>query len=81
MKRTKASKAQRVLVDGPVVGETGVKVVSRDGIETGLTTGATRTCGMEGCLGRRVCVKWPDGKVTYPCTKGMIVNGKKWRIG
>jgi hypothetical protein len=26
---------------------------------------------MEGCLGRRLYVRWPNGKLTMPCTKGL----------
>ena len=58
----------------------GEKVVSRDGEHTGRTTGATRICQMEGCTGRRLVVKWEDGKITYPCTKGMEYKGDAWRI-
>ena len=59
----------------------GVKITSRDGRAVGIATGATRSCQLSGCLGLRICVKWPDGKTTYPCTKGMRqeVNGE-WRI-
>ena len=27
-------------------------------------------CHMEGCTGRRQYVRWEDGSVTFPCTKG-----------
>lgn len=30
-------------------------------------------CQMEGCTGMRMRVLWPDGKVTYPCSKGCSV--------
>lgn len=49
----------------------GTKVYNTAGTEFGLTTGSTHHCRMEGCTGRRVTVKWPDGKVTHPCSKGM----------
>lgn len=49
----------------------GTKVYSRDGASVGLTTGSTHRCQLEGCTGRRVTVKWPDGKITHPCTKGL----------
>lgn len=29
-----------------------------------------RSCRMAGCTGIALCVKWPDGKRTFPCTKG-----------
>ena len=51
--------------------EKGVKVYSRDGKHEGATTGGVRPCGMEGCKGQRVGVRWDDGKLTYPCTGGM----------
>lgn len=49
----------------------GTQVFSRDGKEVGQTTGSTHRCQMAGCTGRRITVKWPDGKVTHPCSKGM----------
>lgn len=51
--------------------EKGIKVFSRDGERIGKTTGATRTCGLDGCGDRRIVVKWPDGRITYPCAGGM----------
>ena len=47
------------------------KVVSRDGKRTGIPTGSTRVCQLAGCTGRRIGVRWNDGKLTYPCSKGM----------
>lgn len=47
------------------------KVISRTGLHTGRTTGATRRCQLEGCRGERVVVKWDDGRISYPCLKGM----------
>ena len=37
----------------------------------------SRKCQLEGCTGVRIVVKWPDGKRTHPCTKGMreLSNG------
>jgi hypothetical protein len=64
----------------PKVGQKGVRVISRDGKEKGLTTGATRCCRLGGCLGRALGVKWADGKTTYPCTKGMSVKRGAWKI-
>ena len=37
----------------------------------GVATGGMFLCRLEGCGGVRVAVRWPDGRVTYPCTKGM----------
>lgn len=28
-------------------------------------------CRLEGCRGHRMYVKWSDGTVTYPCSKGV----------
>jgi hypothetical protein len=49
----------------------GTPVYSADGKERGLTTGGMRLCSMEGCTGIRLDVKWPDGKRTRPCSKGL----------
>ena len=38
-------------------------------------------CDMEGCRGTVLKVKWADGKVTYPCTKGMgVIDESDWII-
>jgi len=53
---------------------TGVKVlVELDGTITdaGSVTSSSRRCQLAGCSGRRIATRWPDGKVTYPCSKGM----------
>ena len=47
-------------------------VWSRDGAEAGKATGGSRQCAMEGCRGLRIGVRWPDGKLTWPCTKGTM---------
>lgn len=31
----------------------------------------SRHCPIEDCRGQTVCVRWPDGSHTYPCTAGM----------
>jgi len=59
------------------VGET---VVSADRKEVGHTTGASHPCGLEGCSGRRISVKWGDKKHTFPCTRGMKYEDGKWYI-
>jgi len=59
----------------------GHAVWARDGAVMGTATGGTQPCRMEGCMGRRLTVKWPDGKYTYPRTKGMSFdNNSVWRI-
>lgn len=46
-------------------------VLSRDRKLRGVLTGGSRRCQLEGCTGRKLGVRWPDGKITWPCTKGM----------
>jgi hypothetical protein len=46
-------------------------VWNAQGTEHGILTGNTRACTMEGCPGTRYDVKWPDGKITRPCGKGL----------
>jgi len=57
-----------------------IRVKSRDGRMVGVPTGAERRCQLSGCTGRRLGVRWPDGKITYPCTKGMIGSKFGWQI-
>ena len=46
-------------------------MLSRDGKIRGLIKNLhSRKCQMEGCHGWRIHVVWPDGKSTYPCSKG-----------
>jgi hypothetical protein len=47
------------------------RVYARGGKRYGLATGTTRRCQLEGCCGTRLGVRWPDGKITWPCTKGL----------
>ena len=57
------------------------KILSADGKTEGVPTGGTRPCRVEGCTGQRVATRWPDKKVTWPCSKGMDAAGKDvWRI-
>jgi hypothetical protein len=58
----------------------GTKVINRQGTETGASTGGFRGCACGS--GRRIAVKWPDGKLTYPCTAGMTFDAdtNTWRI-
>ena len=56
-------------------------VVSRDGALEGTATGTTRRCTLAGCTGIRYFVKWPDGKWSWPCSKGLETGPDgKWRI-
>jgi hypothetical protein len=55
------------------------QIISRNGKETGTLTGGKRQCQMEGCYATRIGVRWPDGKLTFPCSAGMktVKRGKK----
>ena len=57
-------------------------VYSKDGKNKGVLTGGERACRLEGCLGVRLGTKWPDGKITWPCTDGMEIRprDKQWII-
>jgi hypothetical protein len=53
-----------------------VKVISSDGKLIGKATGSEQPCRLEGCNGRRIGVRWSDGSISFPCTKGMFYNSK-----
>lgn len=57
----------------------GTRVYARDG-RVGLATGGARLCSLAGCTGARIGVRWPDGKLTWPCTKGMEYGPDGWKI-
>ena len=50
----------------------GDRVISRTG-EIGIHTGGKYMCRLEGCSGYRIATRWPDGRMTYPCSKGMTL--------
>lgn len=54
----------------------GDKMISRDEKNTGIFTGVTRPYNLEGCRGLRHTVKWNDGKISYPCGKGLRYDFK-----
>ena len=57
-------------------------VFNKDGSQQGTSSGSLYRCQMEGCTGRRMSVRWPDGKTTRPCTKGMTTRQDgAWQIG
>ena len=58
----------------------GTVVHSRDKQHVGHLTGGSRKCQLEGCTGRALAVRWDDGKLTYPCTKGMDITNNEWVI-
>lgn len=50
----------------------GTKVVARGQKRpSGVTTGGSRPCGMEGCACVRIGVRWKNKVLTYPCLGGM----------
>jgi len=46
----------------------------------GVATGASYPCRLAGCNGIRITVRWPDGKHTHPCSKGIVARDGKWKI-
>lgn len=58
------------------------RILSSDGKQFGFLTGAARRCGLEGCTGRQLQVRWcPDGRQTWPCAKGLVEHGGQLYIG
>ncbi len=37
----------------------------------GEFTGTRLVCSQKGCTGEKRTVRWSDGKITYPCSKGI----------
>lgn len=60
--------------------EKGTPVAPRGGGAEGKLTGGWRRCQMEGCMGRRLGVRWPSGEITWPCTRGMDFVEGAWVI-
>lgn len=58
----------------------GMKLLSQNEKETGLFTGSTKACTLTGCRGLRYAVRWPDGRLTWPCMHGLERNGKGFKI-
>jgi len=60
----------------------GMDVYSHDNIRGYFTTGYRRPCRqIEGCTGEQLHVTWDDGKTSWCCTKGMVVDiDGIWRI-
>lgn len=40
----------------------------------GTYTGLDRPCLVIGCHGWRVQIRWPDGSVTWPCSRGLMLQ-------
>ncbi len=53
------------------------KVYSQNEKEVGHTTGSRRQCQLSGCLGVGIYVRWADGKLTIPCSKGLVTGPEK----
>jgi hypothetical protein len=58
------------------------RILSRDGKEVGLSTGSLVACPLEGCRGVRVYTRWLDGRLTKPCSRGLIWRPRRhaWQI-
>jgi len=52
----------------------GTIILDRDGKQKGVCSGNIRPCSLEGCNGVRVSVTWPDGRRSFPCSKGITTN-------
>jgi len=48
------------------------RIYSSCGESFGVKTGGSHFCQLGGCGGQRIGVRWPDGKITYPCSKGLV---------
>jgi hypothetical protein len=57
-------------------------VWSASGAQRGERTGGWRSCQLAGCRGVQVAIRWPGGKITYPCTRGLVLRPDgDWQIG
>lgn len=63
-----------------VLGRKFKNIRSRDNNEVGKFTGSTKRCTLEGCSGVRFAVRWNDGKLTWPCSDGIISDRKGLKI-
>lgn len=50
-------------------------IIARDGT-VGQASGSLHHCQMEGCNGLRISVRWPDGRTTFPCSRGLMPAGR-----
>lgn len=50
-----------------------VFVWNREGNERGELTGSKRPCKGE-CAGTSLGAQWPDGEITWCCTRGMFIR-------
>lgn len=42
------------------------------GDELAVRTGGWRRCQLAGCTGVQVGLRWPDRRITWACTKGLL---------
>ncbi len=62
----------------PVLGS---KLLNSDETQEGTIIGY-KDCTLSGCRGRCLGVRWPDGKLTWPCSRGCsVTHDGTWRIG
>ncbi len=47
------------------------RVFARNGCTRGRIIGGGDRCQLEGCIGVRISVRWPDGSLTRPCSEGL----------
>jgi hypothetical protein len=67
-------------VEPPSLRNAGTKIYSRTLHLVGTTTGRRRCCTLEGCRGERISVRWPDGRHTFPCSKGMELHAEGFKL-
>ena len=56
----------------------GTIVLTARSASVGILTGGHRPCALDGCTGLRLATRWPDGRLTFPCTKGMAFDPNRW---
>jgi hypothetical protein len=58
------------------------KIESFDGSMVGTPTGSEHACSMDGCRGARISTRWPDGRISFPCSRGLVAGSNgNLRIG
>jgi len=64
----------------PAVAKHARHVWNANGTAKGRLTGGQRGC-FDGCSGPKLGVRWPDGRMTWPCVKAMFVRKDgDWQI-
>jgi len=46
-------------------------ILNRTSTQVGVVIGGGEECNLGGCGGVKLSVRWPDGRLTRPCTKGL----------